>query len=137
LPLLKIVFQGILEKAIAVSQEAFSAWERVPIEEKAEIFLRAGDLVAGKYRMDLLAATMLGQAKNIMQAEIDAACELADFYRFNVEFGLVSAMADSHCRYVEGSEQVSLITHCLNFASTKSWLISLLKYKHSYVSVQC
>lgn len=80
--------KGLLEKAIKVSQEAHAAWERTPLEEKAEIFVRAGDLVAGKYRMDLLASTMLGQAKNIMQAEIDAACELADFYRFNVEFAL-------------------------------------------------
>ncbi|ELU02181.1 hypothetical protein CAPTEDRAFT_218806 [Capitella teleta] len=80
--------KGVLEKAIKVSQEAHSAWERVPLEEKSDIFLRAADLVSGKYRMDLLASTMLGQAKNIMQAEIDAACELADFYRFNVEFGL-------------------------------------------------
>ena len=50
-----------MQKAIAVSQEAHAAWERVPMQERAEIFLRAGDLVSGKYRMDLLATTMLGQ----------------------------------------------------------------------------
>ena len=53
--------QGLLQKAIDVSLAARPAWDRVPLEEKAEIFARAGDLVAGKYRMDLMATTMLGQ----------------------------------------------------------------------------
>ena len=55
--------QELLNKAIEVSQEAHGDWERRTQEERAEIFLRAGDLVAGKYRMDLMAATMLGQVK--------------------------------------------------------------------------
>ena len=82
--------QELINKAIKVSLEARRAWEAIPLQERSEIFLEAGNLVAGKYRMDLMAATMLGQGKTIIQAEIDTACELADFYRFNVQFALVS-----------------------------------------------
>jgi 1-pyrroline-5-carboxylate dehydrogenase len=78
--------RGMLEKAIDVSQKAHHDWERRPQEERSEIFLRAADLIAGKYRMDLMASTMLGQGKTIIQGEIDTACELADFYRFNVQY---------------------------------------------------
>lgn len=56
--------------------------------ERADILLHAADLAAGKYRMLLNAATMLGQGKTIVQAEIDAACELTDFFRFNSKFAL-------------------------------------------------
>lgn len=56
--------------------------------KRADIFLHAADLCASKYRMDLNAATMLGQGKNIVQAEIDSACELVDFLRFNSYFAL-------------------------------------------------
>jgi len=78
----------MIQKAIDVSQAAHREWERKSMQERAEIFLKAADLVTGKYRMDLMAATMLGQAKTIIQGEIDTACELADFYRFNVQWGL-------------------------------------------------
>lgn len=77
-----------IQEAINVSLEAHREWERKSLEERAGILLRAGDLVAGKYRYDLLAATMLGQAKTIVQAEIDAACELADFFRFDAQWAL-------------------------------------------------
>ena len=76
----------ILAKAIKVSQERKHDWERVPLNEKIKLFLKAADLVSGKYRYDLNAATMLGQSKTIIQAEIDAAAELADFLRFNAFF---------------------------------------------------
>lgn len=75
-------------EAIEVALEARIPWERKPLKERADILLHAGDLAAGKYRMKLLAATMLGQGKNIVQAEIDAACELIDFFRFNAKFAL-------------------------------------------------
>ena len=58
----------------------------MPFEDRAAIFLKAADLIAGKYRYDLMAATMVGQGKNAWQAEIDAAAELVDFLRFNVKF---------------------------------------------------
>src|SRR4029450_5449929 len=59
---------------------------RLPFPDRAAIFLKAADLLAGPYRMTLNAATMLGQSKTAHQAEIDAACELIDFWRFNVAF---------------------------------------------------
>jgi len=81
-----------MEKAIEVSQKAFRGWEETPLEKRAEIFVRAAELIRGKYRYEMLAATMLGQAKTIFQAEIDAVCELSDFYAFNVQWALVSTL---------------------------------------------
>ncbi|RSM19904.1 hypothetical protein CDV31_001264 [Fusarium ambrosium] len=72
--------------AINSALEAKQQWQDMSFSNRAAIFLRAADLVTGKYRDALLAATMLGQGKNAWQAEIDAAAELADFYRFNVSF---------------------------------------------------
>ena len=75
-----------VERAIAAAAEAWHDWSRTSWEERATIFLRAADLLAGPWRTTLNAATMLGQSKTAHQAEIDAACELIDFWRFNVEF---------------------------------------------------
>ncbi|KAF9516848.1 hypothetical protein BS47DRAFT_1315007 [Hydnum rufescens UP504] len=63
-----------------------AAWEALPWNDRAAIFLKAADLISGKYRYQLLAATILGQGKNAWQAEIDAAAEMADFFRFGVKF---------------------------------------------------
>ncbi|XP_055352165.1 delta-1-pyrroline-5-carboxylate dehydrogenase, mitochondrial-like [Paramacrobiotus metropolitanus] len=76
----------IMQTAIDSAMDARSRWEATPLEERARIFLKAADLIAGKYRADVVAATMLGQGKTVYQAEIDAAAELADFLRFNVQF---------------------------------------------------
>jgi 1-pyrroline-5-carboxylate dehydrogenase len=73
-------------QAIEAAQAAAPAWRALPWEERAGIFLRAADLLAGPWRDTLNAATMLGQSKSVYQAEIDAACELIDFWRFNVHF---------------------------------------------------
>jgi len=72
--------------AISAALKAKEAWENLPWEQRAAIFLKAADLIAGPYRYKLNAATMLGQSKNAFQAEIDAACELIDFLRFNVKY---------------------------------------------------
>jgi 1-pyrroline-5-carboxylate dehydrogenase len=72
--------------AINAAFAAKTAWENLPWEQRAAIFLKAADLIAGPYRYKLNAATMLGQSKNAFQAEIDAACELIDFLRFNVKY---------------------------------------------------
>jgi 1-pyrroline-5-carboxylate dehydrogenase len=72
--------------AIAAAAKAYPAWSETPFESRAAIFLRAADLLATKYRDIVNAATMLNQSKTVFQAEIDAVCELADFWRFNVEF---------------------------------------------------
>ncbi len=71
--------------AINAALEARSNWVELGWEQRAAIFLKAADLLSGPYRAKLNAATMLGQSKNVYQAEIDAACELADFYRFGVK----------------------------------------------------
>lgn len=75
-----------VEKAIATALEARKKWVAMPWEERASIFLKAAELIAGPYRAKINAATMIAQSKNIHQAEIDAACEFIDFLRFNVEF---------------------------------------------------
>lgn len=75
-----------MEQAINAALRAKQLWQNMPFIDRAAIFLRAAELITGKYRYDLLAATMLGQGKNAWQAEIDAATELADFFRFNVSF---------------------------------------------------
>ncbi|KAK0703750.1 Aldehyde/histidinol dehydrogenase [Lasiosphaeria miniovina] len=72
--------------AIEAALVAKSEWESLPFADRAAVFLKAADLVSSKYRYDLMAATMLGQGKNAWQAEIDAAAELCDFLRFNVQF---------------------------------------------------
>ena len=77
---------AVTERAITAALAAAPAWAAMPFEERARIFLRAADLLAGPWRAVLNAATMLGQSKTAYQAEIDAACELIDFLRFNVAF---------------------------------------------------
>ena len=75
-----------VEEAIEAAGEAWEDWHRLPWEERAAVFYRAAELLAGPWRDTLNAATMLGQSKTAHQAEIDAACELIDFWRFNPYF---------------------------------------------------
>jgi 1-pyrroline-5-carboxylate dehydrogenase len=75
-----------VEHAIKASADAWHDWSRTPWEERATVFLRAAELLAGPWRTTMVAATMLNQSKTAHQAEIDAAAELIDFFRFNVEF---------------------------------------------------
>lgn len=75
-----------VEQAINAALGAKYAWENMEWEQRAAIFLKAADLLAGPYRAKINAATMLGQSKNAYQAEIDAACEIIDFLRFNVKY---------------------------------------------------
>ena len=76
--------QNDVHQAIESALQAREQWSRLPWEQRASIFLKAADLVAGPYRAKINAATMIGQSKNAFQSEIDAACEFADFLRFNV-----------------------------------------------------
>lgn len=75
-----------VNQAINAALEARETWANLPWEHRAAIFLKAADLLAGPYRDKMNAATMLAQSKNVFQAEIDAACELIDFFRFNVAY---------------------------------------------------
>jgi 1-pyrroline-5-carboxylate dehydrogenase len=75
-----------VQKAIDAAMAAKPAWENLHWTDRAAIFLRAADLLSGPYRAKMNAATMIGQSKNAYQAEIDAVCEMADFFRFNVQY---------------------------------------------------
>ena len=78
--------EPMAREAIRAAKSAKHDWSRMPFEERARIFLRAADLLAGPWRATINAATMLGQSKTAYQAEIDSACEFVDFLRFNVAF---------------------------------------------------
>ncbi|NDV15415.1 L-glutamate gamma-semialdehyde dehydrogenase [Muricauda sp. TY007] len=90
-----------VEKAIANCLEARDAWSNLTWEQRCAIFLKAAELIAGPYRQKMNAATMLAQSKNIYQAEIDSACEIVDFLRFNVEY-----MSQIYSEQPESSEGV-------------------------------
>jgi 1-pyrroline-5-carboxylate dehydrogenase len=75
-----------VSQAIDAALAAKAAWAQLPWEDRAAVFLKAADLLAGPFRDKMNAATMLAQSKNVFQAEIDAACELIDFFRFNVQY---------------------------------------------------
>ena len=75
-----------VEQAVQAALDAKEGWESMPWEERAAIFLKAADLLAGPYRAKMNAATMLAQSKNAFQAEIDAVAELCDFFRFNAKY---------------------------------------------------
>jgi 1-pyrroline-5-carboxylate dehydrogenase len=75
-----------VNRAVDAASEAHASWAALSWQDRAAIFLRAADLLAGPWRDTINAATMLGQSKTAHQAEIDAACELIDFWRFNVEY---------------------------------------------------
>ncbi len=89
------------QKAIENALEARKKWAQMPWEQRAAIFLRAAELVAGPYRAKINAATMIAQSKTIHQAEIDAACEFIDFLRFNVEY-----MSQIYSEQPESSEGI-------------------------------
>lgn len=75
-----------VEMAVQAALDAKEQWAAMPWEDRAAIFLKAADLLSGPYRAKMNAATMLGQSKNVYQSEIDAVCELADFFRYNVQY---------------------------------------------------
>jgi len=77
--------------AIKAAQKAKKGWAATPFQHRAAILLKAAELLAGRYRQVLNASTMLGQSKNALQAEIDSACELIDFWRFNPTYGAQSS----------------------------------------------
>lgn len=75
-----------VSQAVEAAKSAKAEWAAMPWTDRAAIFLKAADLISTKYRHDMLAATMLGQGKNVFQAEIDAVAELIDFFKFNVKY---------------------------------------------------
>ena len=92
-----------VEAAVGAALAAAPGWRELPFDERAAVFLRAADLLSTTWRDRLNAATMLGQSKTVHQAEIDAACELADFLRWNVHFArqILRRTADEQCADME------------------------------------
>jgi 1-pyrroline-5-carboxylate dehydrogenase len=90
-----------VKQAIDAALEAKADWAAMSWEHRASIFLKAAELIAGPYRAKMNAATMLGQSKNAFQAEIDSACEIIDFLRFNVEY-----MTQIYAQQPESSEGI-------------------------------
>ncbi|KOB74701.1 Pyrroline-5-carboxylate dehydrogenase [Operophtera brumata] len=98
-----------IKKAIKVSVEAQRRWDRTPLEERIGVWQRAADMMAGAHRQRLNAATMLGQSKTVVQAEIDASAELIDFFRFNMFF------LKECSRYQPISEEPAVTRNSLRF----------------------
>ncbi|KAM4650707.1 delta-1-pyrroline-5-carboxylate dehydrogenase, mitochondrial [Discoglossus pictus] len=80
--------KDLLNKAISAAVSARKEWDLKPVSDRAQIFFRAADLLSGPRRAEILAKTMIGQGKTVIQAEIDAAAELVDFFRFNAKYAL-------------------------------------------------
>ncbi|VDM09515.1 unnamed protein product [Wuchereria bancrofti] len=114
-----------IKEAIEVGLNAKQKWERKSLKERADVFLHAADLCAGKYRMKLNAATMLGQGKNIVQAEIDSACELVDFFRFNAKFALE----------LEKYQPISLknVTNTMTFRSLEGFIAAISPFNFTAI----
>ncbi|RWS25164.1 delta-1-pyrroline-5-carboxylate dehydrogenase-like protein [Leptotrombidium deliense] len=117
----------ILRDAITKLLKKREEWEKVSLDDKIKIFLRAGDLVSGKYRMDLNATTMLGQSKTVIQAEIDAACELADFFRFNAYF------AKQLCNYQPISEKQNEVKNTFRYRGIEGFIASISPFNFTAI----
>ena len=115
-----------VKQAIDAALEAKPAWENLSWEHRASIFLKAADLLAGPYRAEINAATMLGQSKNAYQAEIDAACELADFFRFNVQY-----MAEI---YSEQPESAPLIWNRVEQRALEGFVFALTPFNFTSIA---
>ena len=115
-----------VRKAIDAAMKAKPAWENMPWQERASIFLRAADLLAGPYRQKMNAATMLAQSKNAYQAEIDSVCELADFFRFNVQY-----MTDI---YAEQPESTPGIWNKLEYRALEGFVFALTPFNFTSIA---
>lgn len=113
-------------EAINAALAAKKEWEAMPWEDRAAIFLKAADLLAGPYRAKMNAATMLGQSKNIYQAEIDAVCELADFFRFNVQY-----MTEI---YTQQPESVRGIWNRLEYRALEGFVFALTPFNFTSIA---
>lgn len=112
--------------AIKAALKARVKWSQMPWQERASIFLKAADLLAGPYRAKMNAASMLGQSKNAYQAEIDAACEMADFFRFNVQY-----MTDI---YSEQPESAPGIWNRLEYRPLEGFIFALTPFNFTSIA---
>lgn len=114
-----------VQMAIEASLKAKKQWENLPWEQRAAVFLRMADLLAGPYRFLINASTMLAQSKNSFQAEIDAACELIDFLKFNVQF------ADGI--YREQPESLPLTWNRLEYRALEGFIFALTPFNFTSI----
>eukprot|EP00088_Acartia_fossae_P064604 TRINITY_DN7956_c0_g1_i1.p1 TRINITY_DN7956_c0_g1~~TRINITY_DN7956_c0_g1_i1.p1 ORF type:complete len:398 (-),score=121.20 TRINITY_DN7956_c0_g1_i1:1292-2485(-) len=118
----------LVNKAIDVSLKAKADWEKVPIDEKIDMFLRVSDDMATKYRALLNATTMLGQAKTVIQAEIDSAAELIDFFRFNTFF------AKELFQYQPISEHPEQTLNLMRYRSLEGFIASVTPFNFTAIA---
>jgi 1-pyrroline-5-carboxylate dehydrogenase len=115
-----------VEQAITAALKARQKWANTSWEDRSAIFLKAADLIAGPYRAAINAATMLGQSKNVYQAEIDAACELADFLRFNVFY--------ANEIYAEQPISVAGIRNSLEYRPLEGFIYAITPFNFTAIS---
>lgn len=117
----------LIQKAIAVSVEAQKKWDRVPFDERIRIWERAADLMAGKYRQELNAATMLGQSKTAIQAEIDSSAELIDFIRMNTVY------LKDNLKYQPISEDPSVTKNSLRYRGIDGFIAAVSPFNFTAI----
>lgn len=116
-----------IQKAINVSVQAQAKWDRTPIEQRLRIWQNAADLMAGPYRQQLNAATMLGQSKSVIQAEIDSAAELIDFIRFNAYF------LKENAKYQPISEDPMVTRNSLRFRGIDGFIAAISPFNFTAI----
>uniref|UniRef100_A0A2A4J1B1 Multifunctional fusion protein n=1 Tax=Heliothis virescens TaxID=7102 RepID=A0A2A4J1B1_HELVI len=116
-----------IQKAIKVSVDAQARWDRTPLQERICIWQNAAELMAGAHRQKLNAATMLGQSKSVIQAEIDSAAELIDFFRFNVYF------LKENAKYQPISENPSVTRNSLRFRGIDGFIAAISPFNFTAI----
>lgn len=117
----------LIEKAINASVGMQQKWDRTPLKERVDIWQRAADLMAGKYRHKLNAATMLGQSKTAIQAEIDSAAELIDFVRFNAFF------LKENAKYQPISEDIKITKNSVRFRGLDGFIAAVSPFNFTAI----
>jgi 1-pyrroline-5-carboxylate dehydrogenase len=117
----------LIEKAISKCVEVQQKWDRTPLKERVEIWDRAADLMAGKYRQKLNAATMLGQSKTAIQAEIDSAAELIDFVRFNNFF------LKENAKFQPISEDINVTKNSVRFRGMDGFIAAVSPFNFTAI----
>ncbi|KPJ20323.1 Delta-1-pyrroline-5-carboxylate dehydrogenase, mitochondrial [Papilio machaon] len=116
-----------IQKAIQVSVSAQKKWDRTPLEERVRIWEKAADMMAGAHRQRLNAATMLGQSKSVVQAEIDSAAELIDFFRFNVFF------LKENAKYQPISENPTITRNSMRFRGIDGFIAAISPFNFTAI----
>ncbi|XP_040567864.1 delta-1-pyrroline-5-carboxylate dehydrogenase, mitochondrial [Lepeophtheirus salmonis] len=118
----------LINKAIETSLEAKKEWGRIPIQDRIDLFMKVSDQMSKEYRGDLNATTMLGQSKTIIQAEIDSACEIIDFFRFNCFF------SKELLNYQPISEDPSTTLNMMRYRSLDGFIASVSPFNFTAIA---